>query len=1369
VPTLTPQAESLTPLARWLQDKRPAPENLAQFARQLALQLSALHEAGRLHGSVQIDRIAVSTNGSARLLASPAGEIVLDGPLCPPELRQRAPLSIPADLAAAAKALRRDGESIDPRRIDTYQLGALLVQIATSRSVEEYLCKPQAAMGLPAELRRVLDRALGFAAAERLATCQELLRELPGQSPSQPLPGAETPSRGVVQPPSDTDAVDLEGRAGPKRAAAADELPFTRLGQYAIVARLGSGGMGDVYKGYDADLDRYVAIKVLPAELAKSSDFVARFRSEAAAAAKVEHPNIVPIYTIGADQGHQFFAMQLVTGQSLAQLLAQQPKPPQEQALAIVEQVVSGLAAAHRHGLVHRDIKPGNILLADGGRRALVADFGLVKSVAEQSRMTATGVVMGTVDYISPEQGRGKLVDGRSDLYSIGVLLYQMLAGRLPFVADSPTAMIFQHAYEPPPPLTIAAPDVGGHLAAVVHRLLSKSPDERHATCEGLLEDLRAIRAGQAPPHLPAKAGRQATAIIIAPQFGDEPVATPVEEPVTGWSSNIYQHAMLWLGRQAPQVARRLQNTQQQVDAAVFEYEQRCQSLARLVGEADEVQRLLAEQIRAHREAAEEAQRRIADSAADADAIELATADRHANQTAAAELEQQLNQQRSEVESMQLALAKAKTKLSGLQGQRDALNARLKIAQARYGLADARPKRRIPRAAIVAAAIAAVGLGGVGIWLAITGRGTDGERTVRPEGAASSSSGSQSSGDSTVGARSGPGAHLEMKVEVDAARQTAVFPVRTSAMIALQDSDVNVTAVVGAEDGTLIWCGMREGKLIGGNPGRPRIAHANQVSHLAWNPRTRRLASADSKGEVFVWSDQATILRKLPHGHDVKGLAFSPDGSQLLTSSHEGVRCWDIATASELDRYTKGVSSPGSLAWMPDGSGFVVATNAAGASESGYVVGIDGQSWRPLEVVGRSQVLDLALFEGGTRALAISLNGGLSAWNTADGSESLTFDDRITNAAYTAWGTRALTSHFDGTVALWDTRSGKKIQDVGQFSSHIRGVALSEMGETGAVIEGRALHVFGLPPEKVPGLRNRLRRKSGFTSICFSPTRFEAALAGADAVVTHQLDFDGWSPQDGIAPASTAVYSMDGQRLLVARPTPDREGYGTIVLQDLKRYPNPGGVVRRYRGHQGGTSAALFARNGTRVISGGNDNHLRLWETLSERELDSIDVGAAVRELGVTRDGSLAVIAGDQVAPDVWNLETKQKVGQLQGHSLLVQQIVVARNANVAVTISGDRTARVWDLTNLNNIATFDHPTEITAVDLSADGSWIVTGNRDGALRFWNVETKSAGPVMWAHHGAIDALALSHDNRTCVSIGADQFLCWWNVPEGVVK
>lgn len=571
---------------------------------------------------------------------------------------------------------------------------------------------------MPAALRPILDRALGFSAAQRLTTCSQLLEELATiDQEDRPLPGRDTPSLGISLHSGDTDVARQH-----RQHADDDSLPFQRLGQYEIVARLGSGGMGDVYQGYDADLDRYVAIKVLPAELARQEDFVTRFRTEAAAAAKVEHPNIVPIYTIGSDQGHHFFAMQLVVGETLGQLLARQRQPPLESTLAIVDQVLSGLAAAHRRQLVHRDIKPGNILLTENGR-ALVADFGLAKSVAADTRMTATGVIMGTVDYLSPEQGRGKPVDGRSDLYSIGVLLYQMIAGRLPFAAESPTAMIFQHAYEPPPPLALAAPNVPPPLAALVHRLLAKSPDERYASCEELLDDLRAIASGKPPRHLQSAGIRQRTAIITAPKFDDEPITPEPEEeaPSSAWSwQELYQRGMLWLGRKAPDVVRRWQNTQQQVDGAVFEYEQRCRSLDRLVSEAEDVQRLLSEQLQGYQEAAVAAQRR-ATEATDADAKDLADSERLEHEAVAAQLQPQINQQRDELETMQLARAQARAKLARIKGQRDALNARLQVAHARYGLATIRPRRRLSRRYLVMlAAVAALVIAPVLLWMGLS-------------------------------------------------------------------------------------------------------------------------------------------------------------------------------------------------------------------------------------------------------------------------------------------------------------------------------------------------------------------------------------------------------------------------------------------------------------------------------------------------------------------------------------------------------------------------------------------------------------------------------------------------------------------------
>jgi WD40 repeat protein len=251
--------------------------------------------------------------------------------------------------------------------------------------------------------------------------------------------------------------------------------------------------MGDVYLAYEEALRRRVAIKVLPPRLARDGEFVRRFRAEATAAASLQHPNVVPIYFIGQEGEHHFFAMKYVAGETLEVRLARQGRLAIEEARTVLEQCLAGLGAAHAAGLVHRDVKPGNVLLEDSGR-ALVADFGLVKT-GGGAGLTAMGTVMGTMDYIAPEQARGQAVDGRADLYALGAVAYRMLSGRLPFQADTPTGMLFQHAYAAPHPFREAAPAVPGSLAAVVERLMAKDPADRYQTAAAALADLRRLRA----------------------------------------------------------------------------------------------------------------------------------------------------------------------------------------------------------------------------------------------------------------------------------------------------------------------------------------------------------------------------------------------------------------------------------------------------------------------------------------------------------------------------------------------------------------------------------------------------------------------------------------------------------------------------------------------------------------------------------------------------------------------------------------------------------------------------------------------------------------------------------------------------------
>src|SRR5262245_24082108 len=232
------------------------------------------------------------------------------------------------------------------------------------------------------------------------------------------------------------------------------ELPAERLGPYVLLGLLGRGGMGDVYLAHDPALRRQVALKVLPPELADDPELAARFHAEAAAAAAVQHPAVVGVYYHGQDGPWHYFAMQYVPGESLQQRLDRRGRLPLGEALALLEDCLRGLGAAHEAGLVHRDVKPANVLLdTRGGRpRALLADFGLVKRV-EGTQHTATGVVLGTVEYMAPEQGQGLPVDGRADLYSLGVVAYRMLAGRLPLRGRSAAELLFKHSFERPPPL----------------------------------------------------------------------------------------------------------------------------------------------------------------------------------------------------------------------------------------------------------------------------------------------------------------------------------------------------------------------------------------------------------------------------------------------------------------------------------------------------------------------------------------------------------------------------------------------------------------------------------------------------------------------------------------------------------------------------------------------------------------------------------------------------------------------------------------------------------------------------------------------------------------------------------------------------
>jgi eukaryotic-like serine/threonine-protein kinase len=336
----------------------------------------------------------------------------------------------------------------------------------------------------------------------------------------------------------------MSGTAGPGPAAGGGAPnggngttgPTVFSGRYALQRKLARGGMADVYLAEDTLLNRPVAVKVLFPEYARDDTFVERFRREAQAAARLTHGNIVAIYDWGAEYDTYFIVMEYVEGASLSEVIRRDGPLDARQAAEITARVAAALDFAHRNGVVHRDVKPGNIMISEVGE-VKVADFGIAQALTgpERASLTQTGAVMGTATYFSPEQAQGRPVDPRSDLYSLGCVLFEMLTGRPPYQGDSPVAIAYKHVQEPAPSLAGVTPAVPRQLAAIDQVLLRKLPEERYATAGDLQRDLQRFLAGQqvaattAPPAttVMSPAGAvPAAGLGIPPSSGPPPPGT---------------------------------------------------------------------------------------------------------------------------------------------------------------------------------------------------------------------------------------------------------------------------------------------------------------------------------------------------------------------------------------------------------------------------------------------------------------------------------------------------------------------------------------------------------------------------------------------------------------------------------------------------------------------------------------------------------------------------------------------------------------------------------------------------------------------------------------------------------------------------
>jgi hypothetical protein len=279
-----------------------------------------------------------------------------------------------------------------------------------------------------------------------------------------------------------------------------EDLTGKQLGPYRIVAPLGEGGMASVYKAYQPAMDRYVALKILPRHFASDPQFVGRFNQEAKIVAKLQHPHILPVFDFGEAEGYTYLVMPILQSGTLADFLQGDPLSL-DQIRTTITQIGDALEYAHSRGLLHRDVKPSNVLVDESGN-CLLSDFGLAKIAEGNGNLTESGAIMGTPAYMSPEQGMGEKLDGRSDIYSLGIILYEMAAGRVPYKAETPMAVLFKHIQDPLPLPRSINPELPDAVERVILKALAKNAQDRYQTAGEMSRAIRTAIPESTEPEL---------------------------------------------------------------------------------------------------------------------------------------------------------------------------------------------------------------------------------------------------------------------------------------------------------------------------------------------------------------------------------------------------------------------------------------------------------------------------------------------------------------------------------------------------------------------------------------------------------------------------------------------------------------------------------------------------------------------------------------------------------------------------------------------------------------------------------------------------------------------------------------------------
>jgi WD40 repeat protein len=1106
----------------------------------------------------------------------------------------------------------------------------------------------------------------------------------PSQDEAKPLrvrpvgEEADTASQGLVEADPDRDEFELQtGGLGPPQGP--DEIG--RLGPFRIIKRLGAGGMGAVYQAVDSQLGRSVALKVLRSRLAGSPVARERFLREARAAAALEHDHVVAIYQVGEDHGVPYLAMPLLRGESLNDRLAAGGGLSLADVLRIGREIAEGLAAAHERGLVHRDIKPANVWLEEGTGRAKILDFGLAQSVEDRVRLTEDGAILGTPAYMAPEQTHGgRPVDFRSDLFSLGCVLYRMATGRLPFAASSHAALLLAIVHDVPVPPAELNPEVLAGLNDLIVQLLAKDPDARPPSARAAVERIRALEQSEPEGALP-----------IAIDLGEEAADSlmlrpprPVRRGRSGWAAAGIIALLLVGGTLAsPELLLRLRDQIANEGRLALRLPPAATASAVAVAVRQEGRLIGILDTQARSEL------RLA-----AGTYELVLSESAPRLKLTAQRITLGRGERKVVPLLALAVEPPRAEPAAITlwpvppVETDALAGLVPDPAARPGGGRWQIETRRPRTPINALA-----------WSADGGRiaCATRERLVRIYDAESLD---------LVGVRAGHVAAVTAVAWAPDGKRLAAAG--EDGVVRLWQADGSPGPVLKGHSGRVrcvAW--SPDGKQLAsasddatvqiwrddGTPG-PILGHAEAVSSVAWSPDGKRLASGCGDPQVRLWSAEGTLVRVLEgHTQAVSAVAWSPDGRQLASAEtaattsnpDPNIRLWsaDGAPGAVLTGHTKAITA---LAWSPDGAHLV-------SGDRGFSIRLWTGAGHPDKVINTSLLVSaLTWSPDGTRfAAGSSQHQHEVQLYKADGTPAARLENcpGIRQVAVSPDGLRFAISSINFNL-LYIYYNDKRVSR--RLLGHAEAVSALGWNRNGTQLASgdirggmRLWRSDGMPGPVLSG------HSQSITCVAWSPDGQWLASAGYDRTV--RLWRSDGTPGPVLEGHGGSIeimaWSADGRRLVLSSDD------GTVRLWGSDG--TPGEILRQSDTHLQG---AAWSPDGTRLIASDPRRMLQLWNGSGVPGPTLRNTPLGVSEIAWDPDGERLVL-GNYILPKVWLTDIRGSVGQtLTLHPDSDAAFFVASMARGAklAAVSHDGYVRVWDARTLQTewLAFQSEPSDLT-------------------------------------------------------------------------